>query len=56
MHGTGIDAENMGSVDVTLGRPIPADEVARHTTAELARSTRDAVVCLYEDACDERKC
>lgn len=44
-----------GAVHVSIGQPIPADEVARQTTAELARSARDAVARLYEDACGERE-
>ncbi len=56
IHRARIFRVHSGPVRVSIGRPIPAAEVARHTTAELARSTRDAVVRLYEDACDERKC
>ena len=56
IHRARILRVNSGAVHVSIGRPIPADEVARQTTAELARSTRDEVVRLYEDACDKRKC
>ncbi len=51
IHRARILRVNSGAVHVSIGRPIPADEVARQTTAELARSTRDAVALLYEDAC-----
>ena len=55
IHRARIFRVNSGVVHVSIGRPIPADEVARHTTAELARRTRDEVVRLYEDAFDKRK-
>ena len=56
IHRARIFRVHSGPVRVSIGRPIPAAEVARHTTAELARITRDAVVRLYDDACDKRKC
>ncbi len=55
IHSARVFRVNPGAVHVSIGRPIPADEVARQTTAELARSTRDAVVRLYENACDKRE-
>ncbi|MCH8880174.1 MAG: 1-acyl-sn-glycerol-3-phosphate acyltransferase [Planctomycetes bacterium] len=55
IHRARILRVTSGAVQVSIGRPIPADEVARQTTAELARSTRDAVARLYEDACGNRK-
>ncbi len=56
IHRARVFRVNPGSVHVSIGRPIPAAEVARQTTAELARTTLDAVVLLYEAACDKRKC
>jgi 1-acyl-sn-glycerol-3-phosphate acyltransferase len=51
IHRARVFRVNSGPVQVSIGRPIPANEVANHTTAELARITRDEVARLYEDAC-----
>ena len=50
IHRARILRVNPGAVHVSIGRPIPADEAARQSTAELAQCSRDAVARLYEDA------